>query len=147
MSQVAFSAELHLPYEQMLIQRGGWLEPQTDDLISYNACHIANRLGAAAIVAFTESGSTARRVSKYRPGTPVLAVTVRSLVRRRMTLLWGVQAFQVAESTSIDELFAVSTWLTRELGLAKSGDLIVITGGVPVGRAGTTNLLKVEKIP
>ena len=72
-------------------------------------------------------------------------MTVSSLVRRRMALCWGVQAFQVTESTSLDEFFAVSTKLTKDLGLAKPGDLIVITGGVPIGMAGTTNLLKVEK--
>ena len=64
MSQVARAVERHLHYVQMLIERGSWLEPQTDDLISYNACHIANGLGTSAIVVFTESGSTARRVSK-----------------------------------------------------------------------------------
>ena len=67
MSEIARETEQHLPYEQLLAQRGQWLEHQTDELISYNACYTAYWLKAVAIVAFTQSGSTARRVSKYRP--------------------------------------------------------------------------------
>ncbi|MFQ5925453.1 MAG: pyruvate kinase [Dehalococcoidia bacterium] len=147
MAQVARETEGRLPYEKLLIERGMCLEPETDELISYNACHTANRLGAAAIVAFTESGSTARRVSKYRPRMPILAITTSKLVRRRLQLCWGVQAFQIAGSSSVDQLFTTAAKLSKDLGLAKSGDLIVITGGIPIGVAGTTNLLKVEKIP
>ena len=147
MAQISRETEGQLPYERLLMERSAWLKPQTDELISYNACHTANRLGAAAIVAFTESGSTARRVSKYRPRMPILAITTSKLVRGRLQLCWGVQAFQVAESSSVGELFTTAAKLSKDLGLAKSGDLIVITGGIPIGIAGTTNLLKVERIP
>ena len=63
-----------------------------------------------------------------------------------MLLHWGVYPSRIAAPSSVDELFATGVSLTRELGLAKSGDVIVITGGVPIGVAGSTNLLKVEKI-
>jgi pyruvate kinase len=99
-----------------------------------------------AIVAFTQSGSTAGRVSKYRSRVPILAITPSSVVSRRLLLRWGVYPFQIAKPSSVDELFATATKLARDLGLAKSGDLIVITGGIPIGVAGSTNLLKVEKI-
>lgn len=146
MAKIAQEAENKLPYEQILADRGKWLEPQTDELISYNACHTAHRLGAVAIVAFTQSGSTAGRVSKYRSRVPILAITPSSVVSRRLLLRWGVYPFQIAKPSSVDELFATATKLARDLGLAKSGDLIVITGGIPIGVAGSTNLLKVEKI-
>jgi pyruvate kinase len=97
------------------------------------------------LVAFTQSGSTAARVSKYRPKVPVLAITPDAQVAGRLMLNWGVYPFQIASVSSMDELFATASKLSRELGLAKRGDLIVITGGVPVGVAGSTNLLKVEK--
>jgi pyruvate kinase len=147
MAQIAQETEGQLPYDSMLMERSAWLEPQTDELIAYNACHTANRLDAAAIVAFTESGSTAQRVSKYRPEAPILAITSRQTVCGKMQLFWGVQAFQIEASSSVNDLFSTAARLAKDLRLAKTGDLIVITGGIPLGVAGTTNLLKVEKIP
>jgi pyruvate kinase len=71
MVKIAREVEGKLPYEQMLAERGRWLEQETDEVISYSACHTAHNLGAAALVAFTQSGSTAGRVSKYRPRMPI----------------------------------------------------------------------------
>lgn len=146
MSRIATETERKLPYESLLRERGLQLESQIDEAISYDACRTAYQLGAAAIVAFTQSGSTACRVSKYRPEVPILAITPSDPVRRRLMLYWGVYAFQIEESSTADELFANGANLAKKLGLAKSGDLVIITGGVPVGVAGTTNLLKVERI-
>jgi pyruvate kinase len=146
MAKIAREVEDKLPYEQILSERGRWLEHKTDELISYSACHTAHSLGAAALVAFTQSGSTAGRVSKYRPRMPILAITPNTVVVGRLLLHWGVHPFQIARASSVDELFATGARLSKELGLAKLGDLIVITGGIPIGIAGSTNLLKVEKI-
>ncbi len=146
MYDIAQETERHLPYEQLLTQRGAWLKHQTDELISYNACYTAHWLKAAAIVAFTQSGSTARRVSKYRPAVPVIAITPVHEIAARLVLYWGVQAFQVASASSVDDLFDIGSGLVKELGFARQGDLIIITGGVPVGLAGTTNLLKVQVV-
>ncbi|MDP2916638.1 MAG: pyruvate kinase, partial [Dehalococcoidia bacterium] len=84
MAQIAQETERELPYELMLTERGKWLEHETDELISYNACYTAYWLGAKAIVAFTQSGSTARRVSKYRPRMPILAITPSKTVSGRL---------------------------------------------------------------
>jgi pyruvate kinase len=146
MAKIAREVEGKLPYEQMLAERGRWLEQKTDELISYSACHTAQSLGAAALVAFTQSGSTAGRVSKYRPRMPILAITTDAVVVGRLMLCWGVYPFQIAGPSSLEELFAAGAKLSKELGLAKPGDLVVITGGIPVGVAGSTNLLKVEKV-
>ena len=129
-----------------MAERGTRLERQTDELISYSACHTAHSLGAVAIVAFTHSGSTARRVSKYRPRVPILAITPSDVVSRGLLLCWGVYPFQISGASSVDGLFTAGAELAKELGLARFGDLIVITGGAPVGVAGSTNLLKVERI-
>jgi pyruvate kinase len=145
MVKIAREVEGKLPYEQMLAERGGWLEQKTDELISYSACHTAQSLGAAALVAFTQSGSTAGRVSKYRPRMPILAITTDAAVVGKLMLRWGVYPFQIAGVSSMDKLFPTAAKLSRELGLAKKDDLIVITGGIPVGVAGSTNLLKVER--
>jgi len=146
MSKIARRTEKVLPYEQMLGERGRWLEQKTDELISYSACYTAQSLGAVVLVAFTHSGSTAGRVSKYRPRMPILAITPDAAVVGRLMLRWGVYPFQVAEASSVDELFSTAAKLCKELGLARRGDLIVITGGIPVGVAGSTNLLKVEQV-
>ncbi len=146
MAKIARVTESKLPYEQMLTERSRWLEQKTEELISYNACLTAQSLGAVAIVAFTQSGSTAGRVSKFRPGVPILAISPSSAVCGRLVIWWGVYPFQIAGAPSVDELFANAVNLTKELRLAKPGDLIVITGGIPIGAAGSTNLLKVERV-
>jgi pyruvate kinase len=146
MAKIAREVENKLPYEQILSERARWLEQKTDELISYSACHTAQSLGAAALVASTQSGSTAGRLSKYRPRMPILAITTDAVVVGRLMLRWAVYPFQIAGASSVDELFWTAAKLSKELGLAKTGDLIVITGGIPVGVAGSTNLLKVEKV-
>ena len=146
MGKIAREVEAKLPYEQMLAERGKWMEQETDELISYSACHTAQSLDAAALVAFTQSGSTARRASKYRPRMPILAITTDGVVVGRLMLCWGVYPLEITGPSSVEELFATGARLSKELGLAKPGDLVVITGGIPLGVAGSTNLLKVERV-
>ncbi len=146
MYEIAMEIESHLPYERILTQRAEWLEHQTDELISYNACHTAYWLKAAAIVAFTQSGSTARRVSKYRPKIPVLAITPSREIARRLSLYWGVQAFHIPEPATVEEFFTTGAALARDIGVAVPGDLVVVTGGIPLKKSGTTNLLKVQQV-
>ncbi len=146
MARIAQETESKLPYDRILLERGRQLEHKTDELISYSACHTAYSLEAKAIVAFTQSGSTAGRVSKYRPRVPILAITPDCNVCRRLLLRWGVHPIRIPEQKSIDELFATGVRLAKEMRLAKAGDLIVITGGMPIGVAGSTNLLKVEEV-
>ena len=146
MARIAQETEKSLPYQHFITERSMWIERETDELISYSACHTADSLGAVAIVAFTQSGSTARRVSKYRPRVPILAITPSDVVSGRLLIHWGVYPFHVGEASSLDELFVTGASLARDLRLAKSNDLIVITGGVPIGVAGSTNLLKVERV-
>jgi pyruvate kinase len=146
MDKIAREAERKLPYEIALTEKKIWFEQRTEELISYNACVTAHSLGARAIVAFTESGSTAARVSKYRPRMPIVAITPEEAICRRLVLHWGVQPVPIAMPSSVADLFATASGITKELGLAKPGDLVVITGGIPLGVGGSTNLLKVEVV-
>jgi len=146
MAQIALEAEAVLPYEDLLSNKGKDLQPQTDDAISYAACRAAHQLGAAAIIAFTSSGSTARRVSKYRPGVPIIAITPSHSTRKQLSVSWGVRAFQISEPSQITALFARGARVAKQSGFAQRGDLVVITGGVPIGISGSTNLLKVERV-
>ncbi len=146
MAQIALEAEATLPYQQLLIEKGKELPAKTDEAISYAACHIAHQLEAKAIIATTSSGSTAQRVSKYRPKAFILAITPSETVLRKLCLFWGVRAYKINEPLPLSELFVQGARIAKEMDIARSGDLVVITGGVPIGVPGTTNLLKVEKV-
>jgi len=146
MDRIARETEKKLSYEIALSEKKMWFEQGTEELISYNACVTAHSLGARAIVAFTKSGSTAGRVSKYRPRTTIVAITPDEVICRRLILYWGVQPVQIATPSSVSGLFTTASAITKELGLARPGDLVVITGGIPLGLGSTTNLLKVEVV-
>ncbi|MFA5309058.1 MAG: pyruvate kinase [Dehalococcoidales bacterium] len=146
MSAIAREAEKKLPYEQILAERRSWLERVTDELISYSACQTAHSLRAAAVVAFTESGSTARRISRYRPRAPILALTPDKDIAGKLLLYWGVRPCIIVEPTTVDRLFTLGAELARDLGIAKAGDLIIISAGIPIGQTGVTNMLKVQKV-
>jgi pyruvate kinase len=146
MAGIARVTEKKLPYEQILAERRGWLGREKDELIAFSACQTAHRLRAANIVALTQSGSTAVRVSRYRPGVPVLALTPSPSVVGRLLLYWGVRPYLITEPTSVDDIFALGAQLSGKLGYARPGDSIIITAGIPIGEAGTTNMLKVENV-
>ncbi len=146
MTRVALETESSLAHDRIVAEKGADLEPVTDDAIAYAACHTALQLKAAAIVAFTMSGSTARRVAKYRPGIPILAATPSPTQRRRLVLSWGVYPFEVPDPGTVQDLFAEAARLCKETGVARHGDLVVVTAGLPIALPGTTNLLKVERV-
>ena len=147
MAEIAVEAEAALPYERMIVEKRDQLESQTDDAISYDACQTAQQLGAALIVAFTESGSSAGRVSKYRPMPPILALTPSLRVQRRLTLFWGVTPVTVPKVHSVDEFFEVGEHMAaKEVGVGP-GSLVVLVAGLPIGVRGSTNLLRVLTIP
>ena len=146
MVAIAAEAGAALPYRHILSEKVETVVPQADDAISYAACRIAEQLGAAAILAFTTSGSTAQRVAKYRPQAPILAITPSEVVSRRLALFWGVYPHRVREYASLEEAFEQGVQLALQLGMAKSGDLVVMTAGVPLRVPGTTNMVKVQEI-
>ena len=146
MRQIAIETEMALPYHRILAEKAETVVPQTDDAISYAACHIAEQLGAAGIIAYTTSGSTAQRVAKYRPKAPILAITPNDSVTKKLALYWGVYPYQVPEYARVEETFEQGAQLAVKLGLARRGDLVVVTAGVPLRVPGSTNILKVQKI-
>jgi len=146
MLHIALEVEMALPYDRMLLQRGESLLPQVDDAISYDACHTAGQLGASCIVAYTSSGSTAMRVSRYRPRAPILAITPSNAAARRLMLSWGVNPYPVAKFVGMDRMFEEAEKIALTSGMVKKGDLIVITAGIPLGIPGSTNLIKVQQV-
>ena len=146
MAQTALEAEGALPYEAMIREKARQLERQTDDAISYDACRTAYQLNASLIVAFTESGGTAGRVSKYRPMAPILALTPDERVQRRLTLRWGVTPVVVHQLHSVEDFFARGEEEAVKAASLVPGDLVVLVAGLPIGVSGATNLLRVMTI-
>jgi pyruvate kinase len=112
--------------------------------ISHASCTTAYELGAAAIITPTQSGSTARMVSKFRPEAPIIAATFDERVRRKLCLSFGVHSVLINGVDSTDDLIEQSVNQAIANEYVNSGDLLVITAGVPAGVAGTTNLIKVH---
>jgi pyruvate kinase len=146
MSRIAEVTEQHLPYEEWLLKRTGHAAHDVADTLSYSAVVAAYQLDLAALVVPTRSGRTARLVSAHRPRVPVLALSERPSTVRRLNLLFGVTSAHHGEAPTLDELLAGCALRARELGLAKTGDLIGITAGL-VGQGLGTNLLEVHRVP
>ncbi len=147
MSKIAKRADESLPYRNLLKQRLKWAVSTTTEAISFSTCEMAQKLKADAIITSTQSGTTAKQVSKYRPKTPILAVCPSFKTVRQLKLTWGVTPLLVSESKNIDDMLDICVQTSLEHNLVKSGDLIIITAGVMVNVPGTTNLIKVHRIP
>jgi pyruvate kinase len=114
--------------------------------ISAAVSHIATQLDATAIMTLTKSGATARNVSKFRPSTPILAITPHVDVARRLQLVWGAQPLLVMDSPSTTQTFKAAINVAQENNLLKEGDLVVMTAGTLQGISGSTDLIKVEVV-
>lgn len=146
MAKVAKEVEGALNYEGLLAAREHFQIPQVDDAIAHQACHAALQLGAKAIVAYTSTGSTARRLAKYRPKAPILAITPSIQTAGELCLNWGVFPFFVPDLGQVEEVFTMAETVSKQTGLANKGDLIVITAGLPWKVPGNTNLIKVQQL-
>jgi pyruvate kinase len=121
-------------------------DPTTADALADAAREIAITVGAKAIVCFTMSGSTARRVSRERPSVPLLVLTPSAETARRSGLLWGCHAVQTRDVGSFEEMVAKAKRMALRHQLASAGDRIIIMAGVPFGTPGSTNVLHVVRL-
>jgi len=146
MHNIASRAESALVHREILSQRSKISSITITDAIGQSVAHTALNLDVSAIVTPTESGHTARMISKYRPKAPIIAVTANESTTRKLSLVWGVypQTGNVAKST--DEMLDNSVEVALNTGIIKPGDLVVITAGVPVGECGTTNIMKIHVV-
>jgi phosphohistidine swiveling domain-containing protein len=122
------------------------LNTSVPDAISSAVSQIAQQLNAAAILTLTKTGSTARNVSKFRPLTPILAITPHVDVARQLQLVWGVKPLLMLESSSFSQTFQAAINMAQERELLKDGDLVVMSAGTLQGVAGSTDLIKVEVV-
>lgn len=146
MASIAERTETALDYRERLIKSDGDNKSSVTNAISFASCAAAADLGASAIITPTQSGSTARMVSKYRPKAPIIAATPNEKASRELSLSFGVYPIIVKPTESTDEMIQHSVDKALEEKLIGSGDLVVITAGIPVGVPGTTNLIKVHVV-
>lgn len=143
LDRIAHVTEPYLDEQAFLQEEASEFLPVTATAISRAACWLAQDLRAAAIVASTSSGSTARLVARFRPNCPVLALTPNLATQRQLSLSWGVIPSLVEPFQTTDQMFALARSWAMETGIAAPTDRLVITAGVPIGVSGSTNLVKV----
>jgi pyruvate kinase len=120
--------------------------PDFTDAVCESAAHAAASLGAQAIVCFSESGGTARRLARFRPPVPILAMTPHENVVRQLKIVWGIESELVARSKETDEMIILADGYLEQRGRVAKGDIVVFTLGAPVALRGSTNLLKLHRI-
>ncbi|MFE4710337.1 MULTISPECIES: pyruvate kinase [Paenibacillus] len=147
MSRIAEKAESALDYREIFNKQQFAQETTVTEAISQSVAISALDLNAKAIISSTVTGHTARVVSKYRPKAPIIAVTTQERTMRQLSLVWGVTPVYGQVATSTDELLETALKGGKDSGLVQGGDLVVITAGIPLGRSGSTNLVKVSQIP
>ena len=116
------------------------------DAITHSCCLTAMDLGASAILAATKTGYTAKVISRFRPGCPIIAVCQSEKTRRQLAISWGVHPLLTGEVDSTDRLFSMTVDVARKEGVVQPGETVVITAGVPIGKSGTTNLIKAQVV-
>jgi pyruvate kinase len=143
MARIAERTERDIDYKKRFITRGHTEENTITNAVARAAVTIAHELNCQAILTMSETGRTARHVSKYRPDSPIIACTPNVSAYHQLSLIWGVSPLIIPECEDMDTLTAVSMRTACSSGLLREGDIAVVTAGIPLGLSGATNLLKV----
>ncbi|MFF3101493.1 pyruvate kinase [Viridibacillus arvi] len=146
MYKIANRIEDSLDHRAIVSKRSREKGASMTEAISQAVAYTSLNLQVSAILAPTESGHTARMIAKYRPGVPIISVTSSEQTCRKLALVWGVFPIVGPKVSSTDEILELTVQESLNKGYVHHGDLVVITAGVPVGEAGTTNLMKVHVI-
>ena len=146
MASIAERTENDIDYVKRLDRMNFNSLMDVTNAISHATCTTAHDLHAAAIIALTYSGGTAMQISRFRPSCPIIAPTLSIKARRQLNLSWGVIPIMSEARSNTDELFDHAVECAQKTGLINDGDLVVITGGAPMGVAGTTNVMKVHLV-
>ena len=146
MAKIAITTEKALNYLNIFQSKGLKKSIKTTEAISHATVQLSYELNVDAIVSVTETGQTARMISKYRPASKILAISPKLETVRKMKAYWGVTPILNDSSKNTDKLIELSIEAAKRNGLLKDGDLVVVTAGVPVGIVGTTNLIKVIQV-
>lgn len=146
MAKIARAMEESIDYDELLREKILMNDRNITNSIGKSTCQIAADINADAIITATTSGGTSRAIAKFRPKNQIIAVTTDEKVRRQLSLTWGVEALLSEKIFSTDEVIANAVDISKAHGYVKSSDTVVLTAGVPVGLAGSTNLIKVQTV-
>lgn len=146
MVRIANRTEQDVDYQKRFYSRERKSNPDVTDAICHATCTTAYDLNASAIVTVTKSGRSARMISRYRPACDIIGGSTSEKVCRQINMSWGVTPVLVEEKNEVFELFDHAIEVAKEEGVLKSGDIAVITSGIPMGISGTTNMIKVENV-
>ena len=146
MSKIAERTENDINYRRRFRENDSDSNRDVTNAISHATCAAAYDLEASAIITVTQSGQTARMISKYRPQMPIVGCTTQIATYRHLCMSWGVIPVLCEEQKTEDDLFNHAISRAKERGIIKDGDLVAITAGVPLGIPGTTNLLKIRTV-
>ena len=146
MVRIADRTEQDIDYKKRFFRYEKEEQPDVTDAICHATCTTAHDLNAKAVITVTKSGRSARAISRYRPACPIIGCTMEEKVSRQINLSWGVYPIVIKEEKNVFDLFAHSIVGAKEHGYLESGDTVVITSGVPIGKSGTTNMMKVDTV-
>jgi pyruvate kinase len=146
MDRIANSVERDPAYQARIHFTQTKLEPTTADALAGSARQIASTVSAKAMVCFTSSGSTARRIARERPAVPTLAMSPSMITARRMGLIWGVHAVHTRDVTNFEEMVEKAKRMALRHQMAAGGDRLILMAGVPFGVSGSTNVLHVVRL-
>ncbi len=146
MVRIAERTEQDIDYRRQFYERSSLVNPDVTNAISHATCTTALDLNATSIITVTLTGSTARMISKYRPSCPIIGCSTNPQVCRQMNLSWGVFPLLIQEEYNTEDLFEHAVEAAEAAGQVKAGEMVVITAGVPIGVAGTTNMIKVHVV-
>src|SRR4051812_31292658 len=146
MDRIAISVESDPSYQARIHFTQTRLEPTTADALAGSARQIAQTVSATAMVCYSSSGATARRIARERPPVPLLAMSASLHTSRRLGLLWGVYAVHTRDVSSFEEMVEKGKRMALRHRMAKGGDRIVLMAGIPFGTAGSTNVLHVVRL-
>ena len=146
MAKIARAMEESIDYDELLREKILMNDRNITNSIGKSTCQIAADINADAIITATTSGGTSRAIAKFRPKNQIIAVTTDEKVRRQLSLTWGVEALLSEKIFSTDEVIANAVEISKAHSYVKSSDTVVLTAGVPVGLAESTNLIKVQTV-
>jgi pyruvate kinase len=147
MSRIAEEVETDAVYRSIInAQRGELPNPTSADAIAVAARDVAQTLHSKAICAWTSSGSTALRIARERPQSPILALTPKRDTARRLALVWGVHALETRDAVDIEDMVGRACEHSKSEGFGEDGDRIIIVAGMPFGSPGATNMIRIAHV-
>lgn len=146
MRKIAVKIEDSLDYKIIVDSTNDEHEINITNSIAKATREAALDLDAKVIIAATTSGLTARNISKFKPKSPIIAATTDEKVRRQLAIEWGVYPIRATLASSIDDLFYESINILKNIKFVKEGELVILTAGMPLGKAGSTNIMMVKTV-